>query len=92
MYQLSIESYLTSKKERNNMSSGNVVQEVDLISLIRDIGRKNKKLQAKLLQELERRYGTLSPELRKFILDETSGHTRSIIKAVFGDIEYLLGD
>lgn len=74
------------------MTTGRVVQEVDLMSLIRDIGKKNKRLQAKLLQELESSYGTLDSDLRKFVLDETSSYTRSIIKSVFGDIEYLLGD
>ena len=75
--------------------SGKIVQEVDPLEVIRDIGKKNKRLQAKLLQRIELHIDRNSPEyadLRKFILDETSGFTRSILKDIFGDIEFLLGD
>jgi hypothetical protein len=72
-----------------------VIQEIDPLEVIRDIGKKNKRLQAKLLQRIElhvNRTDAEYPELRKFILDETSGFTRSILKDIFGDIEFLLGD
>lgn len=69
-----------------------IIQEVEPFQLISDIGRKNKRLQAKLLQELEAEFGTVSPTMRKFILDETSGYTRSILKAIFGDVEFLIGN
>ena len=72
-----------------------IIQEVDPLEVIRDIGKKNKRLQAKLLQRIELHVDRNSEDygdLRKFILDETSGFTRSILKDIFGDIEFLLGD
>lgn len=77
------------------MDSGKIIQEINPLEVIHDIGKKNKKLQAKLLQRLELSFDRNSSEyseLRKFILDETSGYTRSILKDIFGDIEFLLGD
>jgi hypothetical protein len=70
---------------------GKVIQEIDILELIREIGTKNKVLQAKVLQELEK-YVTdpiKFQELRKFILDEQNSYTRSIVRLIFGDIEYL---
>lgn len=70
---------------------GKIIQEIDILELIRDIGTKNKVLQAKVLQELEK-YVTdpiKFQELRKFILDEQNSYTRSIVRLIFGDIEYL---
>jgi hypothetical protein len=67
-------------------------QEVDVIDLIRKIGSRNKVVQAKILQKLEdiiddpKEYA----EIRKFILDELNGLTRSFVKATFGDIEFLI--
>lgn len=69
-----------------------VIQEVDILQLIKDIGTKNKVLQAKVLQELEKYIPPNTAEfqeLRKFILDEQNSYTRSIVRLIFGDIEYL---
>ena len=70
---------------------GKVIQEIDILELIREIGTKNKVLQAKVLQELEK--FVTDPikfqELRKFILDEQNSYTRSIVRLIFGDIEYF---
>jgi hypothetical protein len=69
------------------------VQELDPIVLVRAIGRKNKKMQAILLQELEKVMDKESPEYdtyRKIILDESNNYARAIVRLIFGDIEYTL--
>lgn len=76
----------------NDKGEGTVVQEVDVLELIKTIGRKNKVTQAKILQRLEmvitdpKEY----QETRKFILDELNNLTRQFVKATFGDIEFLI--
>jgi hypothetical protein len=75
------------------MIEGKVVQELDVLDVIKNIGKKNKRLQAILLQEVEKLVDKDSPEfeaLRKAILDETNNYTRSVIRVIFGDIEYLI--
>lgn len=70
-----------------------VVQEVDLISIIRSVGKKNKKLQARILQELEKYLDKNSHEyelVRKFVLDEVNGYTRAVLRDIFGDIEFMI--
>ena len=74
-------------------SQSKVVQEVDILSIIRDVGKRNKRLQAKLLQEIEKSVDKNSDEfdeLRKFVLDEINGYTRSILRDIFGDIEFMI--
>jgi len=69
------------------------VQEVDIIDVIRSVGKKNKKLQARLLQELEKHIDHQTPEfdeLRKFMLDEINSYTRSVMRDIFGDIEFMI--
>ena len=76
-------------------SQSKVVQEVDILSIIRDVGKKNKKLQAKILQEIEKSVDKNSDEfdeLRKFVLDEINGYTRSIMRDIFGDIEFMISN
>jgi hypothetical protein len=69
-----------------------IFQEVDILNLIRTIGKRSKASQAKILQKLE----TAIPdeevyaEVRKFVLDEINGLTRDYVKATFGDIEFLI--
>jgi hypothetical protein len=75
------------------MTQGMVVQELDVLDVIKNVGKKNKRLQAILLQEVEKLVDKDSPEfefLRKAILDETNNYTRSVIRIIFGDIEYLI--
>lgn len=72
---------------------GKIIQEVDLLELVAYASKKNKKLQAVLLQKLEEYFPKDSHEyleLRKVVLDETSGAFRAIIREIFGDIEYLV--
>jgi len=73
--------------------SGEIIQGVDFIDVIKKVGRKNRRLQAKLLQRLELEMNKDTKqfsELRKFILDETSSYTRAVVKDIFGDIELLM--
>lgn len=70
-----------------------VVQEIEVLSIIRSIGKRNKKLQAILLQAVEKVVDRESPEfegLRKEILDTTNDFTRGVVRDIFGDIEYLI--
>ena len=72
---------------------GSIIQEIPILELVKYIGRKVKKLQAVLLQEMEKYYSLGSKEyqeMRKIILDETSNFARSIIRQIFGDIDGLL--
>ena len=71
----------------------NAVQEVNIIEVIKSVGKRNKKLQAKILQEIEKHINRNSPDyddLRKFILDEINSYTRSVMRDIFGDIEYMI--
>lgn len=73
------------------MEQDKVFQEVDVLEVLRDIGSKNKALQAKVLQEAEK-YVTNKEDFakfRKFILDEQNAYTRSIVRLIFGDIEFM---
>lgn len=73
--------------------TASIYEEVDLLDIIRNVGRKNKRLQAKLLQQLEQIMDRDDPrfeEARKYILDEVNSYTRSIIQTIFGDIEYMM--
>lgn len=75
------------------MSKDEIVQEVDILVTIRGIGKRNKKLQAVILQELEKHIDKSSTEfdgMRKFVLDEVNNYTRSIVRDIFGDIEFLI--
>ena len=73
---------------------GDIIQEVDLLTLISYVDKKNKKLQAILLQNMEKNFDRGSKEyieLRKIILDETSDFARSVVRKIFGDgMEYLV--
>lgn len=74
------------------MTDTKFIQELDTMDLIRGIGRKNKKMQAILLQELEKRMDKNSPEyeeFRKILLDESNNCARAIVRLIFGDIEYI---
>jgi hypothetical protein len=75
------------------MNEDKVIQEMDTLELVRTIGRKNKKMQAILLQKLEEYVDKSSPDyedMRKTILDESNNFARSIVRLIFGDIEYVI--
>lgn len=70
-----------------------VVQEVDILGMIRTVGKRNKRLQAIILSEAETLFGKDTPafsKFRKLVLDQTNEFTREVVRDVFGDIEYLL--
>lgn len=72
---------------------GNLVQEVNTTMLVSSISKKNKKLQAILLQRLELIVDKNSPEYeeyRKVILDETNNLTRAIVRQIFGNVDALI--
>jgi len=72
---------------------GVIIQGLDLIDIVTFISKKNKKFQAILLSELEETLGKDSKEytlVRKLVLDGFNNYTRSIVRAIFGDIEYLV--
>jgi len=67
-----------------------IVQQVDVLEILTSVGKKKRKLQAILLQELETIVPKSTPEygkMRKVILDETSDYARSVVRSIFGDIE-----
>lgn len=75
-----------------NVPKGVVVQGLDLIDIITFISKKNKKFQAILLTELEEILDKNSPEfkaIRKLVLDGFNNYTRSVVRAIFGDVENM---
>ena len=70
-----------------------VIQDVDILEVIKSIAKRNKRTQARLLQEAEKVMNKNTPEYqeyRKFLLDELNSYTRFIVKELFGDIEFLI--
>lgn len=75
------------------MAQPRIVQEANVIEVLSSVGKKNKKLQAKILQELEKHVDRNTEDyevLRKFILDEVNSYTRSVMRDIFGDIEFMM--
>jgi hypothetical protein len=70
-----------------------VIQGLDSLDIVSFIGRKNKKFQAIMLQEMEDILGRDTPEyiaIRKLVLDGFNNYTRSMMRAIFGvDYEYM---
>lgn len=70
-----------------------VFQEVDALQVVKRIGTTSKRAQAKILQRLELTLDKDSDEfieIRKLILDELNNLNRSVVREIFGDIEYLI--
>lgn len=69
-------------------STGIIIQGLSVLDIIKNIGRNTKKVQAKMLNQLELE---LSPEdfsrIRKIILDNTNDLSRSVVKEIFGEID-----
>lgn len=75
------------------MKDSKIFQEIDALQVIKQIGKSSKRAQAKILQKLELSMDKNSEEysdLRKLILDELNGLNRSVIREIFGEIEYLI--
>lgn len=68
---------------------GTILQGVDALDIIRFIKSKNKRIQATFLGEVEKI--VLDEEefqkIRKLYLDYSNGFSRSILNAIFGDVE-----
>lgn len=68
---------------------------LDLFDLISFISKKNKRFLAIILADIEEILGKDSREyklIRKIVLDGFNDYTRSVVKVVFGDIEYKIND
>ena len=73
-----------------NVPKGVVVQGLDLVDIITFISKKNKKFQAITLSEYEEILDKNSAEfkaIRKVTLDNYNNYTRSVVRAIFGDVE-----
>ena len=68
---------------------------LDLFDMISFISKKNKRFCAVILADAEEVLGKDSEEfeaIRKIFLDGFNDYTRSIVRIVFGDIEYTAVD
>ena len=66
---------------------------LDLFDLITFISKKNKRFIAIILADIEEIVGKDSDEyqqIRKIVLDGFNDYTRSVVRIVFGDIEYRM--
>ncbi len=69
------------------MSKGEIIQGLDVLDIINIVGKKNKKYQAIILQDIEEILDKDSDEykiIRKIILDSYNSYTRSVLRAIFG--------
>lgn len=74
------------------VAGGFIVQGLDLPDIIGFITKKNKKFQAITLTEFEEIIDKNSPEfkaIRKITLDNYNNYTRSVVRAIFGDVENM---
>lgn len=72
------------------VTDGVIIQGLDLKDIIGFIEKKNKKFQAITLSEYEEVLDRNSPEfkaIRKITLDGYNNYTRSVIRAIFGEVE-----
>jgi hypothetical protein len=66
---------------------------LDLFDLITFISKKNKRFIAIILADIEEIVGKDSDtyqQIRKIVLDGFNDYTRSVVRIVFGDIEYRM--
>lgn len=72
------------------MSNQVTIEGLDIIDLVGEIDKKDRRFKAVCLQALEETT-ELSPEqfkiVRKIILDSMSSYTRSLVRMLFGEIE-----
>lgn len=66
------------------------IEGLDIIDLVQEIDKKDRRFKAVCLQALEE-LTDLNPEefkvIRKIILDSMSSYTRSLVRMLFGEIE-----
>lgn len=73
--------------------NGTIIQGLDIIDILKFITKKNKKFQAIFLNDLEEVLNSNSDEyriVRKLYLDSQNNFTRSILRAIFGDVEDIV--
>lgn len=71
--------------------SGVIISGFDIMDVISLVQSHTKKYQATLLSQVEIILGNDSDkflEIRKLFLDESNNFSRSVVKSIFGDIEY----
>lgn len=73
------------------MDEDRIFQEVNVLEILGEIGNKSKTLNATVLTEIEKYVKNKEDflALRKFILDEQNSYTRSVVRLIFGDVEYM---
>ena len=74
----------------NDRKDGVVIQGLDLIDIISIVDKKKRKYLALMLQDLEGVLGADSEEfknVRKIVLDNVNSYTRSLVRALLGDVE-----
>jgi hypothetical protein len=72
------------------VTEGVLIQGLDLQDIIGFIEKKNKKFQAITLSEYEEVMDRNTPEfraIRKITLDNYNNYTRSVVRAIFGEVE-----
>ena len=69
--------------------TGIFIQGFNLSELTAFMNKTNKKFQATLLSQIEELLDDdeLFSQIRKLILDSTNNYARSVVKAIFGDME-----
>ena len=73
-------------------NEGITLEGLDVLDTIRYIIRKGKKFEAVGLNEIEHilvNRPELYEQVRKVYLDSFNGYRRSILRMIFGDVEYL---
>jgi len=68
--------------------AGEIIQGLDVVDIQHFVGRKNRKFQAVILNEIEDVLGKDTEEfqkVRKLILDGFNEYTRSILRIIFGN-------
>ena len=76
--------------DERKVTDGVIIQGLDLQEIIGFIEKKNKKYQAITLSEFEEVMDRNSAEfraIRKVTLDNYNNYTRSLVRAIFGDVE-----
>lgn len=70
-----------------------IIQGVDVLDTLHFIAKKNKRFQASFLKDLEEILDPKSNEyklIRKLYLDTQNTFTRSVLRAILGDVEDLI--
>jgi hypothetical protein len=69
-------------------TGGNIIQQLDLMDIIFFVGKKSRRFQAVLLQDIEEVLGKDTEEytkVRKLVLDSFNNYTRSVLRTIFGN-------